>query len=326
MSSFFWNVHGFNKHLKHSVVQEWTRDRDMLFGCLLETRVKEGKASRIINSVFRDWSSMTNYEHSQRWRIWVLWRDTIRMTPVYKTDQLITCSVCLKNEEEFFCIFIYASNGVEERKMLWEDLCNHQSSPMFQNKAWMLMGDFNEILDGEEHSGYSHDHFLPVGMRDFQRVARHCSLTDMGYQGPLFTWCNRRDEGIISKKIDRVLLNDEALIRFNNAYSVFEAGGCSDHLRCRVKLFPETTKIKRPFKYVNVIGKLPSFLPMVDEYWSSTGKLFHSTSAMFRFSKKLKGLKPLIRDIGRQQLGNLSKRAREAHQDLCEKQKKTLSS
>ena len=33
----------------------------MLFGCLLETRVNEGKSVGIIISVFRDWSSVANY-------------------------------------------------------------------------------------------------------------------------------------------------------------------------------------------------------------------------------------------------------------------------
>lgn len=135
----------------------------------------------------------------------------------------------------------------------------------------------------------------------------------------------KRDEGIICKNLNRVLLNDVTYIRFANAYSVFEAGGCYEQMRCKVKLIPGTTKIKRLFKYVNATSKLPSFLPIMDEYWSSREKLFRSTSAMFRFSKKLKALKPLISDIGRQQLGDLSKRAREAHQVLFEKEKKTLT-
>ena len=33
------------------------------------------------------------------------------------------------------------------------------------------MDDFNEILDGEEHSGYSQDPILPIGMKNFQMVA-----------------------------------------------------------------------------------------------------------------------------------------------------------
>lgn len=52
--------------------------------------------------------------------------------------------------------------------------------------------------------------------------------------------------------------------------------------------------------------------------------LFHSTSAMYGFYKKLKNLKPLIRELGREKLGNLTLRAQEAYGVLCEKQKNTL--
>ena len=166
---------------------------------------------------------------------------------------------------------------------------------------------------------------ISTGMRDFQRLVLQCQLTDMAYQGPKYTWCNKREDGIICKKLDRVLLNEEALQRFSNAYSIFEPGGCSDHMRCIVQLFPPGEKIKRPFKYINVIGSIPDFLPMVQRYWDSTERLYHSTSAMFRFSKKLKFLKPLIREMGRDKLGNLSKRAKEAFDLLCDKQKETLA-
>ena len=324
MSSFFWNVCSFNKPLKHTVIKEWLSNKDLKFGCSLETRVKEKKSERILSSVFIDWSAMTNYEHSKGGRIWLLWRDTVRMSPVYKTDQLIKCSVAMQGEEEFFCSFIYASNLVEERKIMWEDLCQHQNSPLFQGKPWLIMGYFNEILDGSEHSGFDSLARLPLGMRDFQSMALHCQLSDMGYQGPLFTWCNKRDGGLVCKKLDRVLVNDVALQRFSNAYSVFEPGGCSDHMRCKVQLLQTEEKIKRPFKYVNAPGRLPNFLPMIKEYWDSTKKLFLSTSAMFRFSKKLKNLKPLIRDFGRQNLGNLTIGTKEAHRVLCDKQKKYI--
>ena len=46
---------------------------------------------------------------------------------------------------------------------------------------------------------------------------------------------------------------------------------------------------------------------------------------MFRFSKKLKNLKPLIREMGKDKLGNLSKRAKEAFDSLCTKQNLTLA-
>ena len=260
MEGFFWNVRGFNKFLKHTIFKEWVRSSDMKFGCVLETRVKERKAGEILNSVFKDWSAVMNYEHSQGGRIWLVWRESVRMTHVYKSDQLITCSIGFQNEEEFFCSFIYASNGAEERKVLWGDLCDHHSSPMFKNKAWLLMGDFNEILDGEESTGFTRLLRPPSGMRDFQRMVLDCNLSDMGYQGPLHTWYNKREEGVICKKLDRVLMNNAALNRFPNGFAKFEPGGCSDHLRCKIHLMPSSEKIKRPFKYVNAIGSLPSFI------------------------------------------------------------------
>ena len=92
-----------------------------------------------------------------------------------------------------------------------------------------------------------------------------------------------------------------------------------------MQLFPHREKIKRPFKYVNALGSLPSFLPMVKDYWDTTESLFHSTLAMFRFSKKQKNLKPLIREMGREKIGNLSKRAKEAFDTLYIKQNITLA-
>lgn len=296
----------------------------MNFGCILETRVKESKAEGILNKVFEGWSHVTNYAHSNGGGIWLVWRDEVCMSPVCKTDQFITCSVGLVDQEEFFFTSVYTSNTVDGRKSLWEDLCQHHDSALFKNKAWIVVGDFNEILEVEESSGFENLASLPSGMRDFQQMVLHCKFSDMGYQGPLFTWCNKREEGLICKKLDRVLMNEDALQRFSSAYSVFEGGGCSDHMRCKIQLLPATEKIKKPFKYVNAMGNLEGFIPMVKEFWDNTQRLYHSTSAMFRFSKKMKNLKPLIREFGRQKLGNLSKRAKEAHGILCEKQKQTL--
>lgn len=109
MTGFFWNVRSFNKSSKHSVVREWVNSCSMQFGCLLETRVKEGNAPRIKSSVFQGWSFILNYELYRLGRIWVIWKDSARLTPVFKSDQMIMCSVLLEGkEEEFLCSFVYA--------------------------------------------------------------------------------------------------------------------------------------------------------------------------------------------------------------------------
>lgn len=155
MSGFFWNIRGFNKTIKHSVVQEWIRQGSFQFGGMLETRVKEGKVMQVMSSAFKGWSCISNYEYNRRGRIWVVWSPKTRVTPCFKSGQVITCSILMEGkEEEIFCSFVYASNSMEERKELWADLKAHQDSPLMRNKPWLIFGDFNEILDIEEHSAH----------------------------------------------------------------------------------------------------------------------------------------------------------------------------
>lgn len=134
MSSFFWNIRGFNKSTKHLVVREWVKKGMMLFGGLLETRVKE-KSQRRLSLKFSRTGQCYRTTTPIAWgRIWVVWSPQVRITPVFTSTQMITCSVLLdSSQEEFFCSFVYASNFVEDRKLLWEDIQSHQKSPLFRN-------------------------------------------------------------------------------------------------------------------------------------------------------------------------------------------------
>ncbi|XP_048604784.1 uncharacterized protein LOC125582236 [Brassica napus] len=188
-------------------------------------------------------------------------------------------------DEDFLCSFVYALNTVEERRSLWEDITSHYKAPMFTRRKWMIMGDFNEILAGREHSEFESTARVPVGMREFQEVTSFCILTDMGYHGPLFTW---------------------------------------NHLRCRIQFGREEEKKRKPFKFTNAIAKMPEFMTLMEDYWAEQEDLFHSMSAMFRLTKRLKDLKQPLRSLSKLKLGDLSRRTRDAYQFLCMKQQETL--
>lgn len=239
----------------------------MQFGCLLETRVKETRAMRLANSVFKDWSMVSNYEFHRLGRIWVVWSQEVKLTVVFKSGQMITCLIAWEDFD--FCIsFIYASNFSEERKTLWNDIRHLQSSALIQGKPWLLCGDYNEILKMEEHSRVLN--LISPGMRDFQDLVRDCKLMDLGFHGPLYTWCNKRNDGLICKKLDRVLMNGEWSQNFPQSFCVFEPGGCSDHLRGRIHLSSTLSKKRCPFKFTNIIASMSEFLPTIEQFWQET--------------------------------------------------------
>lgn len=170
------------------VAKEWIRKGGFQFGCLIETQVKENKVKGIMDKVVPGWSYIANYEHNRLGRLWVTWNPKVSVTPCFQSAQLITCSILLEGMvDEIFCSFVYGFNLKEEKKELWQDLKAHQDSPIIKKTPWIIQGDFNEILSGNEHSvlDISHD---TSGMRDFQDTVEYCSLLDMSYQGPRFTW------------------------------------------------------------------------------------------------------------------------------------------
>ncbi|XP_024013050.1 uncharacterized protein LOC112087252 [Eutrema salsugineum] len=188
-----------------------------------ETRVKEAKSASIFSSVFNGWSFKNNYEHHRLGRIWVVWKDMVRVTPVFKSSQMISVLVKIPSEEnEFLCSFVYASNFEEDRKVLWDDLQSHSTSPVLRKLKWVVMGDFNEIAAIEERSNSDNYAGSDSGMYDFQDMIRDCRFTDMGRHGPLFTWGNKRSNDLICKKLDRVMINDVWLMNSPSSYIVFE--------------------------------------------------------------------------------------------------------
>lgn len=135
MIGFFWNVRGFNKKSKQDVVRSWINNKELKFGCLLEIRVKENKAYQIVLSIFSDWSFINNYEYNRKGRIWVIWSFQVRIISIFKFDQIITVLVLMEGEvEEFFCLFVYGENLMEDRRQLWSDIKVYQDLLFFRNK------------------------------------------------------------------------------------------------------------------------------------------------------------------------------------------------
>lgn len=137
-------------------------------------------------------------------------------------------SSCPLVASELVVTMVYGSNDRRVRKQLWSDLRFLAASSQVNQCPWTVLGEFNQTLFSTEHS--SADPFSsPLGMREFLQCTAVTELSDLPYIGNSFTWSNKQGDTIVSKKLDRILINDRWLDIFPNALGVFGDPGISDH-------------------------------------------------------------------------------------------------
>lgn len=124
-------------------------------------------------------------------------------------------------------------------------------------------------------------------------------VEDLCQSGFFFTWTKNlykakigKDAGVL-KKLDRVLVNENFLNKFNKAYAEFKPYIVSDHSPA-VVIFPESAVQKRKaFKFANYIADKEDFIPTVEQEWSKQFCGFN----MFKLTKKMKNLKHPLKKL-----------------------------
>ncbi|KAG5609767.1 hypothetical protein H5410_021048 [Solanum commersonii] len=68
-----WNVRGLNKEHKQVEFKNFWRSNKVAIILVLEHKIKEGKASNVIQKIVGKWEIVDNYAADPRGRIWILW-------------------------------------------------------------------------------------------------------------------------------------------------------------------------------------------------------------------------------------------------------------
>ncbi|XP_042944508.1 uncharacterized protein LOC122278379 [Carya illinoinensis] len=75
-----------------------------------------------------------------------------------------------------------------------------------EDKPWLCLGDFNEILHHHEKMGAASRPYSQ--MEAFRMSMDWCGLSDLGFEGSKFTWCNNREGDQFTKeRLDRAMGN-----------------------------------------------------------------------------------------------------------------------
>ncbi|KAL0438745.1 UNVERIFIED_CONTAM: hypothetical protein Slati_2357500, partial [Sesamum latifolium] len=118
----------------------------------------------------------------------------------------------------------YGEADTARRKNVWHQLAQLSKQ---SDAAWICAGDYNEILHPSEKTGAQR----PIWqMEDFCRALTRSDLSDLGFQGAPYTWCNRRQHpDTVWARLDRACGNTQWLSKFSSASVVHKATPYSDH-------------------------------------------------------------------------------------------------
>lgn len=88
---------------------------------------------------------------------------------------------------------------------MWDEI---RDLAQMERLPWLCIGDFNQVVSIEDKLGGN----LPCHnlMAAFHGMLCDCSLVDLEFKGPKFTWRNNRSNGnFIMERIDMAFANAE---------------------------------------------------------------------------------------------------------------------
>ena len=162
----------------------------------------------------------------------------------------------------FLFTAVYASPNFAKCKFFWNYLENLAATISL---PWVLLGDFNDMTSEDEKMGG-----LPLNktrIAFFKNCMDKCGLTDLGFQGPRFTWTNKSLawNGPIQERLDRGLGNAEWKLLFPMAEIHHLPRVKSDHCPIMLLTDPCERKPPKPFRFERMWLTDPSFPSVVEQ-------------------------------------------------------------
>ncbi|KAL0293919.1 UNVERIFIED_CONTAM: hypothetical protein Sradi_6913100 [Sesamum radiatum] len=142
-------------------------------------------------------------------------------------SQLIHCRATNKRMHTRCLITVlYGDYDIIPRRTLWGALCNLSAGTM--DEPWLVLGDFNAVLDDSEVCGRAAD--TSASMLEFRNCIRDTGLVQLPATGCQYTWHNC-SEGMRSlwKRLDRMLVNTAWLDAWPNSSYICALPSTSDH-------------------------------------------------------------------------------------------------
>ena len=265
MNIMAWNCRGASKPSFHNHVRDLVHNHDPAIMVVMETRIGGKRAKEIFGRLPFDGAIHTD-TIGFAGGLWLLWNfDRVQVTQLALSEQEIHVLVkVLPSNFEFICTAMYASPRFHKRCVLWNNLKNAAN---LHDKPWVIVRDFNEVLlEGDKYGGRSISSSRSLL---FKECLDHCSMVDMGFVGPRFTWTNKRNfSALVQERIDRFFANPSWYALHPNTRVTHLTRCVLDHCPILLETNPSNKVfLPRPFKFQSFWLSDLSFPGFVKEAW-----------------------------------------------------------
>lgn len=122
-------------------------------------------------------------------------------------------------------------------------------------------GDFNSVTSDREKLGGAP--VIPSSCSSFNACIDDCSLIDLGYLGPPFTW----SRGELRERLDEVMSNSAWLSMYPSCYITHLPIPSSNHCGLWIRMDPDNIVIHNYFKFLGAWLDHPDFSNQISFSW-----------------------------------------------------------
>ncbi|KAL4332119.1 hypothetical protein GQ457_07G022500 [Hibiscus cannabinus] len=246
------------------------------------------------------------------------WNEDADISVLSSCKNLIDTHIAIKNEEPWFCSFVYGPPQNDDKTKFWLYMSKLRKN---NEVRWCILGDTNMVVSQEEKLGG-----LPVNSNQANCLLEfmNCSgLMELPLKGGNFTWSNKRENEVnILEKIDRCLFSLEWNSLFPKSMGFMDAAIGSDHCPITLLLQGIKRKRKKEFKFEARWLEEEECKKNVEKEWASTESISNHQSLLH---KKLKATGIKLSKWSFKKYGKERQRSQELRKLIAQAQDKPLS-
>ncbi|KAL0887179.1 hypothetical protein Bca101_011162 [Brassica carinata] len=238
MSILSWNCRGAGSSETVQRIRDFRRQffPDFLF--LMETKQKFSYMDVLKSSLGYD-NLHTVEPIGRSGGLGLMWKSSYGVDILYSDKRIIDLKITI-GSLVLFLSCVYGDPVRGRRRIVWDKL---SEIGVHRDEAWMLVGDFNELMHNDEKLGGAiRDEST---FWDFRNMVEACKIREMRSKGNTLSWSGWRDKVWVQCRLDISFGNDEWFRLFPQSSTEYLSMWPSDHRPLKIDFALEPESLQR---------------------------------------------------------------------------------